>query len=142
MVNATHRCDKTVNLEWRPKYSTKSSSSSVNLEISMSSASCETELAEWKGGAAREDSSQVVHSRYCFSFPSKSGFYSSFKHFLHSNIIAIHFSKPALLGFPPTCDSTLEPGFYRGFPFFFINFYFLELSCETFTLGEVSCFLF
>ena len=142
MVNATHRCDKTVNLEWRPKYSIKSSSSPVNLEISMSSASCETELAEWKGGAAREDTSQVVHSRYCSSFPSKSGFYSSIRNiFLHSNIIVVDFSKPALLGFPPTCDSTLEPGFYRGFSLF-INFHFLELSCETFTLGEVSCFLF
>ena len=141
MVNATHCCDKTVYLKWRPKYSTKSSSSSVNLEISMSSASCETELAEWKGGGARKDSNQVVHSRYCFSLTSKSGFYSSFKHLLALKYNCNSLFKTSPAGFPANLRQHTGAWVLQRFLSFFINFYFLELSCETFTLGEVSCFL-
>ena len=112
------------------------------LGISMSSASCETELAEWKGGATRKDSNQVVHSRYCFSLASKSGFYSSFKKFLAIKYNCNWLFKTSPAGFPANLRQHTGAWVLQRFLTFFINFYFLELSCETFTLGEVSYFLF
>ena len=121
MVNATHRCDKIVNLKWRPKYSTKSISSSVNLGISMSSASCETELAEWKGGGARKDSNQVVHSRYCFSLPSKSGFYSSFKKVLALKYNCNSLFKTSPAGFPANLRQHTGAWVLQRFLHFFLS---------------------
>ena len=65
-------------------------------------------------------------------FHQSPGFTPHSKVFLHSNIIAIDFSKPALLGFPPTCDSTLEPGFYRGFSHFFYQLFLSQIILRNF----------
>ena len=50
--------------------------------------------------------------------------------------------KTSPAGFPANLRQHTGAWVLQRFLPFFINFYFLELSCETFTLGEVSCFLF
>ena len=130
MVNATHRCDKTVNLKWRPKYSTKS----VHL-LSILRPACPPHPVKqnWQNGRGAVQGripTKLSILGIASLLHQSPGFTPHSNIFWHSNIIVIDFSKPALLGFPPTCDSTLEPGFYRGFSHNLSTFTFLNYPAK------------